>query len=99
MPMLGAWSTRVAWRFPFGCPPADASGPREEACDCGGGLVQRVPQHRVASGDGDDFQQVAERVRVGLEQMVVRQVRPLTEDEQGREPNRGERRGWGGHLA
>ena len=68
-----------------------ARGPRERrgrtrrgTRDGGGRLVERVPEHRVAARDGHDLEQVAERLAMRVEQVVVREVRVRAEHEERR---------------
>ena len=67
-----------------GAPPGGSPRPRRR-------LVERIPQHRVAAGDRDDLEQVAERVAMRVEQVVVREVGVCAEHEERRDANVGER--------
>ena len=71
----------------------------EEALDGAGGFVERVPEHRVPRRDPGDLEQVAERVLVRAEQLVVREVRRLAEHEERRNAHLLERRRLSRHLA
>src|SRR5215467_5121465 len=82
-----------------GAPPNGSGGAGEESGDRVAGLLERVPENGVPARDGHDLEQVAERLAMWAEEIVVRDVRVGGENEQRRHTHGCEWRWLRGHLA
>src|SRR5262245_36923029 len=82
-----------------GAPPNGSGGAGEESGDRATGLLEGVPENGVSARDGHHLEQVAERLAMWAEELVVWDVRVGGEDEQRRHPHGCERRWLRGHLA